>query len=75
MTKTTLVTLILFQVVEIKTIKVFDTIMTGIVANGLMVVGRPLKREEPRLRGYGLFYTCAPEQIRRSQLELCETLA
>jgi hypothetical protein len=40
-----------------------------------MMVDRPLKREEPPLRGYRLFYTCAPEQIRRSQLELCETLA
>jgi hypothetical protein len=75
MTKTILGTLVLFQVVEFKTIKVFDTIMESIVANGLMVVGRPLKREEPPLRVYGLFYTCAPEQIRRSQLELCETLA
>jgi hypothetical protein len=70
MTKT-----ILFQVLEFKTIKVFDTIMKSIVANGLMVVGRPLKREAPPLWGYRLFYTCAPEQIRRSQLELCETLA
>ncbi len=61
--------------VEFKTIKVFDTIMKSIVANGLMAVGRPLKREEPPSRGYGLFYTCAPEQIRRSQLELWETLA
>jgi hypothetical protein len=73
--KTMLVTLVLFQLVEFKTIKVFDTRMKSIVAKGLMVVGRPLKREEPPLRGYGLFYTCAPEQIRRSQLELCETLA
>ena len=68
-------TLVLFQVVEFKTIKVFDTMMNSIVANGLMVVGRPLKGEEPPLRGYGLFYTCAPEQIQRNQLELCETLA
>ncbi len=75
MTKTILVTLVLFQVVEFKTIKVFDTIMKSIVANGLMVVGRLLKREEPPLRGYRLFYTCALEQIWRSQLELCETLA
>jgi hypothetical protein len=74
MMKTILVTLVLFQMVEFKTIKVFDMIMKSIVANGLMVVGRPLKREEPPLRGYGLFYTCAPEQIWRSQLELCETL-
>ncbi len=72
--KTTLVTLVLFQVVEFKTIKVFDTIMKSIGANGLMVVGRPLTREAPPLRGYGLFYTCPPEQIRGSQLELCETL-
>jgi hypothetical protein len=43
MTKTTLVTLVLFQLVEFKTIKVFDTIMKSIVANGLMVVRRPLK--------------------------------
>jgi hypothetical protein len=75
MTKTILVTLVLFQMVEFKTIKVFDTIMKSIVANGLMVVGRPLKKEEPPSRGYGLFYTCGPEQIRRSQLELCKTLA
>ncbi len=68
-------TLVLFQVVEFKTIKVFDAIMKSIAADGLMVVGRPLKKEEPPLRGYGLFYTCAPEQIWRSQLELCETLA
>ncbi len=40
-----------------------------------MMVDRPLKREEPPLRGYRLLYTCAPEQIRRSQLELCETIA
>jgi hypothetical protein len=70
-----LVTLVLFQVVEFKTVKVFDTIMKSTVASGLMVVRRPLKREEPPLWGYGLFYTCAPEQIWRSQLELCETLA
>jgi hypothetical protein len=69
------VTLVLFQVVEFKTIKVFDMIMKSIVAKGLMVVGRPLKREVPPLWGYGLFYTCAPEQIQRNQLELCETLA
>jgi hypothetical protein len=75
MTKTILVTLVLFQVVEFKTIKVFDTIMKSLVANGLMVVGRPLKREEPSSRGYRLFYTCGPEQTRHSQLELCETLA
>ena len=68
-------TLVLFQVVEFKTNKVFDTEMKSIVANSLMLVGRPLKREEPLLRGYRLFYTCAPEQIRLSQLELCETLA
>ena len=46
-------TLVLFQMVEFKTIKVFDTIIKSIVANGLMVVGRPLKREEPPSRGYG----------------------
>ena len=39
--------------------------MNSIVAKGLMVVGRPLKREEPPSWGYGLFYTCAPEQIWR----------
>jgi hypothetical protein len=72
--KTILVTLVLFQSVEVKTIKVFDTRMKSIVPNGLKVVGRPLQREEPPLRGYRLFYTCASEQIRRSQLELCETL-
>jgi hypothetical protein len=49
MKKTILVTLVLFQMVEFKTIKVFDTIMKSIVANRLMVVGRPLKREEPPL--------------------------
>jgi hypothetical protein len=70
-----LVTLVLFQLVEFKTIKVFDTIMNSIVANGLMVVGRPQNKEEPHSQGYGFFYTCAPEQIRRSQLEFCETLA
>ncbi len=59
----------------VKTVKVFDTKMNSIKAKGLMVVGRPLKGEEPPSRGYRLFYTCAPEQIRRSQLELCETLA
>ena len=75
MTKTILVTLVLFQMVEFKTIKVFDTIIKSIVANGLMVVGRPLKKEEFPSRGHGLFYTCAPEQIPHSQLELCETLA
>jgi hypothetical protein len=51
MTKTILVTLVLFQVVEFKTIKVFDTIMISIVAIGLMVVGRPLKSKEPPSRG------------------------
>jgi hypothetical protein len=75
MTKAILVTLVLFQMVEFKTIKVFDMIMKSIVANGLMVDGRPLKREESPSWGYGLFYTCVPEQIRRSQLELCKTLA
>ena len=40
----------------------------------MMILGSMMK-EEPPLRGYRLFYTCAPEQIRRSQLELCETLA
>jgi hypothetical protein len=75
MIKTILVTLVLFQLAELKTIKVFDTKMNSIVAKGLMVVRRPLKRAEPPSWGYGLFYTCAPEQIRRSQLELCETLA
>jgi hypothetical protein len=49
--------------------------MQSIVADGLMVVRRPLKKEEPPSRGCGLFYTCALEQIRRSQLELCATLA
>jgi hypothetical protein len=48
MIKTILVTLGLFQYVEFKTVKVFDTIMNSIIAKGLMVVGR---------RGYGLFYT------------------
>jgi hypothetical protein len=75
MTKTILVTLVLFQLVEFKTIKVFHMIWKSTVANGLMVVGRPLKEQEPPLQGYRLFYTCAPEQIRRSQLELCKTLA
>jgi hypothetical protein len=65
--KTMLVTLVLFQSEEFKTIKVFDMRMESIVANGLMVVGRPLEREEPLLQGYRLFYTCPPEQIRRSQ--------
>jgi hypothetical protein len=65
--KTILVTLVLFQSVEFKTIKVFDTRMESIVANGLMAVRRHLKREEPPLWGYRLFYTFAPEQIRRSQ--------
>ena len=65
--KTILVTLVLFQLVEVKAIKVFIHEMKSIVANGLMVVGRPLKREEPPLWGYRLFYTCAPEQIWRSQ--------
>jgi hypothetical protein len=51
MTKTILVTLVLFQVVEFKIIKVFDTIMKCIKANGLMVVRRPLKREEPPFAG------------------------
>jgi hypothetical protein len=51
-----LVTLVLFQVVEFKTIKMFDTIMKSIVANGLMVVGRPLKREEPPLRLQVILY-------------------
>ncbi len=60
---------------RLKTVKVFDTIMNSIVAKGLMVVGRPLKREEPPLQGYRWFSTCVPKQIRRSQLELCETLA
>jgi hypothetical protein len=41
--KTILVTLVLFQLAEFKTIKVFDTRMKSIFANGLMVVGRPLK--------------------------------
>ena len=41
----------------------------------LMMILGSLRREEPPLRGYRLFYTCAPEQIRRSQLELCATLA
>ncbi len=47
MTKTILVTLVLFQLVEFKTIKVFDMKMNSIVAKGLVVVGRPLKRAEP----------------------------
>ena len=46
-----LATFVLFQLVEFKTIKVFDTIMKSIVANVLMVVGRPLKGEEPPSRG------------------------
>ncbi len=41
----------------------------------LMMILGSMNKEEPPLRGYRLFYTCAPEQIRRSQLELCETLA
>ena len=51
---------------RVKTVKKFDTIMNSIVAKGLMVVGRPLKWEAPPSRGEGLFYTCAPEQIRHS---------
>jgi hypothetical protein len=69
MMKMILVTLVLFQWVRFKTIEVFDTKMTSMRAKGLMVVRRPLKREAPSSRGYGLFYTCTPEQIRRSQLE------
>ena len=70
-------TLVLFHLEVVKTIKVFDTKNEsyGLSQKALMMVARPLMREEPPLRGYGLFYTCAPEQIRRSQLELCETLA
>ena len=69
-------TLVLFHLEVFKTIKVFDIKMNHMVLSqkALMKVDRPLNREEPPLRGYGLFYTCAPEQIRRSQLELCETL-
>ena len=77
MMKTILVTLVLFHLEVVKTIKVFDTKNESYVLSqkALMMVDRPLMREEPPLRGYRLFYTCAPEQIRRSQLELCETLA
>ena len=75
--KTILVTLVLFHLEVVKTIKVFDTKMNHMFLSqkALMMVDRPLKIEEPPLRGYRLFYTCAPEQIRRSQLELCETLS
>ena len=79
MTKTILVTLVLFHLgVVFKTIKVFDTRdgSCSLSQKALMMILGSLKREEePPLRGYRLFYTCAPEQIRRSQLELCETLA
>jgi hypothetical protein len=77
MMKTILVTLVLFHLEVVKTIKVFDTKNEsyGLNQKALMMVDGPLKGEEPPLRGYGLFYTCTPEQIRRSQLELCETLA
>ena len=75
--KTILVTLVLFHLEFVKTIKVFDTENESYVLSpkALMMVHRPLKREEPPFRGYRLCYTCAPDQIRRSQLELCETLA
>jgi hypothetical protein len=49
--KTILVTLVLFQLVEIKTIKVFDTRIKSIVANGLMVVRRPLKMRRAPFAG------------------------
>ena len=48
---------------RVKTVKVFDTIMNSIAAKGLMVVGRPLKREGPPSRGYGLFYTAQPIRV------------
>ena len=51
MMKKILVTLVLFQLVEFKTIKVFDTRMKSIVANGLMVVGRPLKMRRAPFAG------------------------
>ena len=73
-----LVTLVLFHLEVGKTVKVFDTRkwnMQVLSQKALMVILGSLEREEPPLRGYRLFYTCAPEQIRRSQLELCETLA
>ena len=71
-------TLVLFHLEVGKTVKVFDTRkwnMQVLSQKALMVILGSLGREEPPLRGYRLFYTCAPEQIRRSQLELCETLA
>ena len=73
-----LVTLVLFHLEAVfKTIKVFDTRngSCSLSQKALMMILGSLRREEPPLRGYRLFYTCAPEQIRRSQLELCETLA
>jgi hypothetical protein len=77
--KTILVTLVLFHLEVGKTVKVFDTrkwnMQKGLSQKALMMILGSLEREEPPLRGYRLFYTCAPEQIRRSQLELCETLA
>jgi hypothetical protein len=45
------VTLVLFQSAEFKTIKVWYQRMESIVANGLMVVRRPLRREEPHQNG------------------------
>ena len=75
--KTILVTLVLFHLEVVKTIKVFDTRngSCSLSQKALMMILGSMKEEEPPLRGYWLFYTCAPEQIRRSQLELCETLA
>ncbi len=76
--KTILVTLVLFHlevVLKLSKCLIQNNESYGLSQKALMMVDRPLKREEPPLRGYRLFYTRAPEQIRRSQLELCETLA
>ena len=53
MMKTILVTLVLFHLEVVKTIKVFDTKMDHMFLSqkALMMVDRPLKREEPPLRG------------------------
>ncbi len=62
---------------RLKTFKVFDTkIVLEMIEKrqGQVLVRQPLKWEEPPSEGYSLFYTCAPEQIWHSQLELCETL-
>jgi hypothetical protein len=60
---------------RVKTVKVFDTKMNSIVANRPDAGYKTSERRRAPFAGSGLFYTCAPEQIRRSQLELCETLA